>query len=122
MNTPEQQGLLLALEYAQNRGAMSDLVKRTNALTGWHPGRSDQPPDLTNVRELYLEQGDRWRGWKHAIEVVEGFQDPDFDDPITDEMRLLADLLDQKAANRVAFGNIKRRIYALGRQVLKAKP
>ncbi|KPM67580.1 hypothetical protein HB13667_05915 [Pseudomonas putida] len=122
MNTPEQQGLLLALEYAQNRGAMSDLVKRTNALTGWYPERTDHPPDLTNIRELYLEQGDRWRGWKHAILVVEGFHDPDYDDPITDEMRLLADLLDQKAANRVAFGNIKRRIYALGRQVMKAKP
>lgn len=122
MNTPEQHGLLLALEYAQNRVAMSDLVKRTNALTGWYPERSDQPPDLTNIRELYLEQGDRWRGWKHAIEVVEGFHDPEYDDPITEEMRLLADLLDQKAANRVAFGNIKRRIYALGRQVLKAKP
>ncbi|MNJ37774.1 hypothetical protein D3C77_326070 [compost metagenome] len=120
MITPEQRALLLAIEYAQNRAQMNDLVKRTNALTGWHPERKDQPPDLTNIREEYLEYGDHWRGWKHAIEVVEGPHEPELDDPITDEMRQLADLLDQKAAMRVAFGNIKRRIAALGRQALRA--
>lgn len=120
MSAPEQRALQLAIEYAQNRASMNALVKKTDALTGWHPERKDQPPDLTNIREIYLEQNDRWRGWKHAIEVVEGFHDPEYDDPITDEMRQLADLLDQKAALRVAFGNIKRRIAALGRATLKA--
>lgn len=116
MNAYHQKAAELAASYAQNRADLNVLNKQVEALTDWK--RPDKGVDLSEVRTEYLEEGDRWRGWAYAIEVVEGFRDEG--DPITDEQRALAELLDKKAALRVKAGNIKRAIVSVGRQLLRA--
>jgi hypothetical protein len=116
MNAYHQKAAELAASYAQNRAGLNALNKQIEVLTDWK--RPDKGVDLSEVRTEYLEEGDRWRGWTYAIEVVEGFRDEG--NPITDEQRALAALLDQKAALRVQAGNIKRGIVSIGRQILKA--
>lgn len=103
---------------AQNRIDMAALNKKIAALTDW---RLPAPAYLTEIRDEYLGEGDRWRGWLHAIEIVEDFHDPELN-PITDNQRELAALLDQKAALRAQAGKIKRQFYAAGRAILRAKP
>jgi hypothetical protein len=110
----------LAARYAQNRADLNLLNKQIDVLTDWQ--RPDKGVDLSSVRTEYLEEGDRWRGWAWAIEVIEGFRDAETLTPITDDQRALAALLDQKAALRVQAGNIKRGIVSVGRQLQKAKP
>lgn len=109
----------LAMRYAQNRSEMSAINKEIATLTDWQ--RADKGVDLSDVRTEYLEEGDRWRGWAYAIELVEGLRDEQ-DQQITKDQRDLADLLDRKAALRVSAGNIKRSIVGVGRELLKAKP
>jgi len=109
---------LLVMAYAENRNSIAALGKKIAALTDWK--REGGPVDLTDIRELYLEDGDRWRGWGYAINCVDM---PDIDespDGITIEQRELAGLLDAKAAMRAQAGTIKRRIVALGRRMMKA--
>lgn len=118
MNVHHQKAAELAASYARNRAEMNALTKKIEALTDWK--RPDKGVDLSTVRIDYLEEGDRWRGWAYAIEVVEGFDDGL--NPITDDQRALAALLDQKAALRVQAGNIKRGIVSVGRQLLSGKP
>lgn len=105
----------MATAYAQNRMDMAALNKKIAALTDW---RLPAPADLTEIREEYLAEGDRWRGWLHAIEIVEDFHDAELN-PITDSQRTLAALLDQKADLRMQAGKIKRQFYAAGRSLLK---
>jgi hypothetical protein len=115
MNAYHQKAADLAASYAQNRADLNALNKQIEVLTDLK--RPDKGVDLSEVRTEYLEEGDRWRGWAHAIEVVEGFRDEGY--PTTDEQRELAALLDQKAALRVQAGNIKRGIVSVGRQLLR---
>jgi hypothetical protein len=116
MNAYHRKAAELAASYAQNRADLNALNKKIEVLTDWR--RPDKGVDLSEVRTEYLEEGDRWRGWAYAIEVVEGLRDER--DSITDEQRALAALLDQKAALRVQAGNIKRGIVSIGRQIPKA--
>lgn len=116
MSAHQDRAAILVAEYAKNRIDMAAINKQIAKLTDWQ--REDKGVDLSVVRLDYLEEGDRWRGWAYAIEVVESFHD----DPITDDQCLLATLLDKKAALRVQAGNIKRAIAALGRQLLKEAP
>lgn len=97
----------LAIAYAENRIAVSNLDKQIKFLTNWQ--RSDKGIDLSGVRDEYLESGDRWRGWTHAIANI------DYSETVTPEQHELASLLDAKAKRRVDLGNIKRQIYSLGR-------
>lgn len=115
--TTESKLTAMAAAYAQNRIDMSALNKKIAALTDW---RLPAPADLTEIRDEYLGEGDRWRGWLHAIEIVEDFHDPELN-PITEKQRELATLLDQKATLRVQAGKIKRQFYAAGRSILRAK-
>ncbi|QXG34010.1 hypothetical protein [Pseudomonas viridiflava] len=103
----------LAADYAKNRSDIREVSKKVSVLTDWK--REDRGVSLDDVRTEYLEDGDRWRGWQHAIEHVQGCRDPDDDEPISDEQRELAMLLDRKAALRVEAGKIKRGIVAAGR-------
>lgn len=119
MKNLESRLVELATTYAQNRIDMAALKKEITALTDWRLG--DKVADLTEVRDEYLGEGDRWRGWLHAIEIVEEFHDAELN-PITDNQRALAALLDQKAALRVQAGKIKRGFYAAGRSLLKVAP
>lgn len=116
MSEYQERAAELAARYAKNRIDISAISKRINSLTDWN--RADKGIDLTELRLEYLEEGDRWRGWAHAIDVVEGFRDPEDTAPFTEDQRELAALLDQKAAMRVEAGKIKRGIYAVGRQLL----
>lgn len=116
MSAYHQKAAELAASYAQNRADMNTLNKQIDVLTDWK--RPDNGVDLSEVRTQYLEEGDRWRGWSYAIEVVEAFRDED--DPITAEQRVLAAMLDRKASLRVQAGKIKRGIAAVGRQILRA--
>lgn len=119
MNTHQTRAAELAAEYAKNRTDLAALNKKIAALTDWRLG--DKVADLTEIREEYLAEGDRWRGWLHAIEIVEEFHDEELN-PITGNQRELAALLDQKAALRVQAGKIKRGFYAAGRSLLKGAP
>lgn len=109
----------LHVRYAENRVSIREITKNIEALTDWK--REDKGVDLSGVRDEYLEDGDRWRGWMHAIKHVEGLRDPDDDDPITDAQRELAVLLDQKAALRVEAGRIKRAIFVMGQRLIKLR-
>lgn len=122
MNVHHQKAAELAASYARNRADMNALNKQIKQLTDWQ--RPDKGVDLSGLRDEYLEHGDRWRGWDHAIKVVHGTFDPDDDEEfgLTDDQRALAALLDQKAALRVQAGNIKRGIVSVGRQLLRGKP
>lgn len=119
MSTYQERAAKLAVEYAQNRIDMAELNKKIASLTDWQ--REDKGVDLTEIRSEYLDEGDRWRGWLYAIEVVENFHDQELN-PITAEQRELAAQLDQKAALRVQAGKIKRGFYALGRGLMKVTP
>lgn len=118
MKNTENRLAELATAYAQNRIDTAALNKKIAVLTDWRLG--DQVADLTEIRAEYLVEGDRWRGWLHAIEIVEEFHDENC--PITEGQRELAALLDQKALLRVQAGNIKRGFYAAGRNLLKVNP
>jgi hypothetical protein len=115
MNAYHQKSADLAASYAQNRADMNLLNKQIAVLTDWK--RPDKGVDLSEVRTEYLEDGDRWRGWAHAIEVIEDYRDES--NPITAEQRVLAAMLDRKASLRVQAGKIKRGIAAVGRQLLR---
>lgn len=119
MENIESRLVKLATAYAQNRIDMAALNKKISALTDYRLG--SDVADLTKIRDEYLGEGDRWRGWLHAIEIVEDFHDPELN-PIKDNQRELAALLDQKAALRVQAGKIKRGFYAAGRSMLKVAP
>lgn len=118
MKKTENRLVELATAYAQNRIDIAALNKKILALTDWRLG--DKVADLTEIREEYLGEGDRWRGWLHAIEIAEEFHDENC--PITEGQRELAALLDQKAALRVQAGKIKRSFYAAGRSLLRVAP
>lgn len=112
---------LLHVRYAENRIAIREITKQIDALTDWK--REDKGVDLDGLRDEYLEEGDRWRGWNHAIRVVHGDHDPEDEGAIilTEDQRKLADLLDQKAALRVEAGKIKRSIFVMGERLIKAR-
>ncbi|MHC8321178.1 hypothetical protein ACYZT4_10835 [Pseudomonas sp. GB2N2] len=116
--TPESRAVALAIRYANNRSQIADLTHSINEFSAF--GRVGGGVYLDSIREEYLEDGDRWRGWKHAIEYVQGNRDPDDDDATAAEQRDLADLLDRKAALRVEAGLIKRSIAALGRSLIRS--
>lgn len=115
---------LLHVRYAENRIAIREITKQINALTDYR--RADEVAHLDGLRDEYLEQGDRWRGWNHAIVIVYGTFDPEDEEDfgLTEDQRKLADLLDQKAALRVEVGKIKRAIFVMGERLIKlrAKP
>jgi hypothetical protein len=102
---------LLHVRYAENRIAMTD----------WK--REDKGVHLDGLRDEYLEEGDRWRGWNHAIRCVYGAFDPEDEEEfgLTEDQRNLADLLDQKAALRVEAGKIKRAIFVMGERLIKLR-
>ncbi|WP_157893914.1 hypothetical protein [Pseudomonas cerasi] len=106
----------LAADYAKNRSDIRTVSQSIALLTDFQ--REDGGVHLDDVRTEYLEDGDRWRGWQHAIEHVQGCRAPDDHDPISDAQRELAMLLDRKAALRVEAGKIKRGIVAAGRCLL----
>lgn len=110
---------LLHVRYAENRIAIREITKQIKAM--YDLNRPDQGIDLDEIRNEYLEDGDRWRGWAHAIEHVEGLRDPEDDEPITADQKALAALLDQKAALRVEVGKIKRAIFVMGELLIKLR-
>lgn len=99
---------MLAIAYAGNRMAFSDINKRINAFLIAREG----PVDLGEIRNQYLEEANHWRGWEHAISSLND------DEEVTDEQRELAALLDAKAVLRIEAGGIKRNIYAAGKKLL----
>lgn len=111
----------LHVRYAENRIAIRDIAKQIHALTDWK--LEDKGVHLDGLRDEYLEEGDRWRGWSHAIKVVYGAYDPEDEDEfgLTEDQRKLADLLDQKAALRVEAGKIKRAIFVMGERLIKLR-
>lgn len=111
----------LHVRYTENRIAIREITKQINALTDWK--RDDKGVDLDGLRDEYLEQGDHWRGWNHAITVVYGAYDPEDEDEffLTEDQRKLADLLDQKASLRVDAGKIKRAIFVMGQRLIKLR-
>lgn len=109
----------LAIQYATNRTKISEISKKIHGFTAFD--REGGQIYLDDIRNEYLEDGDRWRGWRHAIEHVLGIRDGDDQDCITSEQRELADLLDQKAALRVEAGRIKTNIASLGRMIIRAR-
>lgn len=112
---------LLHVRYTENRIAIREISKQISALTDWK--REDKGVHLDGLRDEYLEEGDRWRGWNHAIKCVHGAYDPEDEDEffLTEDQRKLADLLDQKAALRVEVGKIKRAIFAMGERLMRAQ-
>lgn len=108
---------LLHVRYAENRIAIREITKQIKAM--YDLNRPDQGIDLDEIRTEYLDDGDQWRGWAHAIEHVEGLRDPEDDEPITEDQKALASLLDQKAALRVEAGKIKRAIFVMGERLIK---
>lgn len=112
---------LLHVRYAENRIAIREITKQINALTDWK--RADKGVHLDGLRDEYLEGGDRWRGWNHAISIVHGGYDPEDEEEfgLTEDQRSLADLLDQKASLRVEVGKIKRAIFAMGERLIKLR-
>lgn len=110
---------LLHVRYAENRIAIREITKQINALTDWK--REDKGVHLDEIRNEYLEDGDRWRGWMEAIEHVEGLRDPEDHETITEDQKALAALLDQKAALRVEVGKIKRAIFVMGERLIKLR-
>ena len=108
----------LAVQYATNRTKFAAISKQINAFPAFD--REGGQIYLDDVREEYLEDGDRWRGWMHAIGHVLGNRDSDDQECITAEQRELAALLDQKAALRVEAGRIKTNIASLGRMIIRA--
>lgn len=112
---------LLHVRYAENRIAIREITKLINALTDWK--REGGGTHLDGLRDEYLEEGDRWRGWNHAIRCVYGAYDPEDEDEfgLTEDQRKLADLLDQKAALRVEAGKIKRAIFVMGERLIKLR-
>ena len=111
----------LHVRYAENRAAIRDITKQIATLTDWK--REDKGVHLDGLRDEYLEEGDRWRGWGHAIKAVHGAYDPDDEDEfgLNEDQRSLADLLDQKAALRVEAGRIKRAIFVMGERLIKLR-
>lgn len=112
---------LLHVRYAENRIAIREIAKQIDALTDWK--REGGGTHLDGLRDEYLEEGDRWRGWGHAIRCVHGAYDPEDEDEfgLTEDQRKLADLLDQKAALRVEVGKIKRSIFVMGERLIKLR-
>lgn len=110
---------LLHVRYAENRVAIREITKQINALTDWK--REGGGTHLDGLRDEYLEEGDQWRGWCHAIRCVHGAYDPEGEEEfgLTEDQRKLADLLDQKAALRVEAGKIKRAIFVMGERLIK---
>lgn len=111
----------LHVRYAENRIAIREITKQINALTDYR--REGGPITLDGLRDEYLEEGDRWRGWNHAIKAVYGVYDPEDEEEfgLTADQRKLADLLDQKAALRVEAGKIKRAIFVMGERLMKLR-
>lgn len=107
MNEPSRPELL-AIAYAGNRMAFSAINKQIKAFLI----RKGDSVDLSEIRNEYLEEANRWRGWEHAISSLND------DEEVTDEQRELAALLDAKAALRIEAGTIKRNIYAAGKKLL----
>lgn len=112
---------LLHVRYAENRIAIREITKQISALTDWK--REDKGVNLDGLRDEYLEEGDRWRGWNHAVRCMHGAYDPEDEDEfgLTEDQRKLADLLDQKAALRVEVGKIKRAIFVMGERLIKQR-
>lgn len=111
----------LHVRYAENRILIREITKQIDALTDWK--RDDKGVHLDGLRDEYLEQGDHWRGWNHAICIVHGAFDPEDEDELflTEDQRKLADLLDQKAGLRVEAGKIKRAIFVMGERLIKLR-
>lgn len=111
----------LHVRYAENRVSIREITKNIEALTDWK--REGGGTHLDGLRDEYLEEGDRWRGWNHAIKVVHGAYDPEDEDEffLTEDQRKLADLLDQKAELRVEAGKIKRAIFVMGQRLIKLR-
>ena len=111
----------LHVRYAENRIAIREITKQINTLTDWK--REDKGVHLDGLRDEYLEEGDRWRGWNHAIKSVYGVYDPEDDEEfgLSADQRKLADLLDQKAALRVEAGKIKRAIFVMGERLIRLR-
>lgn len=112
---------LLHVRYAENRIAIREITRQINALTDYK--REDKGVHLHELRDEYLEEGDRWRGWNHAIRAIHGVYDPEDEEEfgLTEDQRKLADLLDQKAALRVEAGKIKRAIFVMGERLIKLR-
>lgn len=112
---------LLHVRYSENRIAIREITKQINALTDCK--REDKGVHLDGLRDEYLEEGGRWRGWNYAIKCVHGAYDPEDEDEfgLTEDQRKLADLLDQKAALRVEVGKIKRAIFVMGERLIKLR-
>lgn len=112
---------LLHVRYAENRIAIREITKQIKDLTNYD-GKND-PVHLDGLRDEYLEYGDQWRGWGHAIKLVHGAYDPEYEEEfgLTEDQRKLADLLDQKAALRVEVGKIKRAIFVMGERLIKLR-
>lgn len=110
---------LLHVRYAENRVAIREITKQIKTM--YDLNRPDQGIDLDEIRLEYLDDGDQWRGWAHAIDHVEGIRDPEYDAPITPDQKALAALLDQKAAMRVEAGKIKRAIFVMGERLIKLR-
>lgn len=112
---------LLYVRYAENRNEIREISKKISALTDYR--REGGAITLDGLRDEYLEHGDHWRGWNHAIRCVHGVYDPEDEDEfgLTEDQRKLADLLDQKAALRVEAGKIKRAIFVMGERLIKLR-
>ena len=112
---------LLHVRYAENRNAIREITKQINALTDWK--REGGGTNLDGLRDEYLEEGDQWRGWGHAIRCVHGAYYPEDEEEfgLTEDQQKLADLLDQKAALRVEVGKIKRAIFVIGERLIKLR-
>lgn len=97
------------MRYAQNRIDLAKVKKEIDALIFKEGEWRDI--DLSGHRAEWLEQGYAWHSWTEAVEHAE-------EEPNEGEMEL-ARLLDKKKSIKRECGDIKRRIYNLGRLMLK---
>lgn len=120
--TVERQLAEVAIAYAQNRAKVGANMR---AIRDLHHDCEDYV-DLKPYRERYLsgevtddpECSIVWRGWLHAVDECQAWDETPFDDDCP--KRAMAILLDERKALNVEGGKIKSRLRVIGQKLLRA--
>lgn len=122
--TVEQQLAEVAIAYAQNRAKVGANMR---AIRDLHHDCEDYV-DLKPYRERYLngevtddpECSIVWRGWLHAVDECQAWDDEKWPMDEDNAFRCMAILLDERKALNVEGGKIKSRLRVIGQKLLRA--
>lgn len=120
----EQQLAEVAIAYAQNRAKVGANMRAVRDLHREQEGFIDLKP----YRERYLsgEVTDDpqscivWRGWLHAVDECQAWDDEKWPMDEDNAFRCMAILLDERKELNVEGGKIKNRLRLVGQKLLRA--